>query len=232
MENNEPLVVARLKKGGFTKSATISELLEALLQTLLVDKIYFIAPSPDGKGYAFREAGVVTLDIQPSEEIPDNLQDEFSAASAPKVPVLPTPNVPLSSQEPHSEEISPEPISSGVQAKDVVFKDLSAPKKTGFTFAQPRPQKDLLAERGLEQAPASTARPPLTESITPPKAAQSKRGPRKKKGSAGESESFDLDEAEKNLPKVVSLGGTRQVTRVHTATSAQAAAASQFGKPN
>lgn len=66
----DQLVVARYKgetSPRFTKSCTIQELLVGLVERLPVDMIYFVVPHPDGKGYSLREAGLITLDLQPAE---------------------------------------------------------------------------------------------------------------------------------------------------------------------
>lgn len=161
--SDQPIVVARKKAGGFTKTYSVREILATLAESLPVDKIYFPIPHPDGKGYDFREAGTIVLTIQ-----------EPDASGSVEVPELviptPAPPVPPSLQEPYGTIIvqntggpTPPPRPTG----NMVVK-ASPEASNQYQFGgmdedldhKPRPksQAELLAERGIIEPP-----PPLSQ---------------------------------------------------------------------
>lgn len=81
------LLVARFKKGGFSRTGTIQEVLQSLTDLLPVDNLYFLVPHPDGQGYSLREAGVAVIDIQPAPALESKPEPEaVEALSQPPLP--------------------------------------------------------------------------------------------------------------------------------------------------
>lgn len=122
-------VVARVKGEGpvqFTKSCTAQELLTKCIAALPVDLVYFVVPHSDGKGYSLREAGLLTLDLQPVEH---------QTQPAPLEPPSPQTVATYKWEAPTPQETT--------QFQTYQF-DLDNPIK-------PQPQSVLLKERGLEQ---------------------------------------------------------------------------------
>ena len=177
------LVVARFKGAPnetprFTRTATIDELMKEVAASIPVDMIYFVVPHPDGKGFSLREAGLVILDVLQQDEVK-----------------TPQPLVPPALEVVHQ---------NGLISQDTrtMAPEIYPMGSNGLDF-KPKSQSELLAERGLEQAPKS----------------------RKKSGKAPKRQREDLP-----LPTTISKGGIVKTTGFRTATPAEAAAASQFGK--
>lgn len=203
----DQLVVARYRgtqnAPKFTRPSTVDELLKEVVERIPVDLVYFLVPHPDGKGYSFREAGLVTLDI-------------LSEGYQHPTPLLTPPAPFLSHSEPAGINVKqtsptlPQPLDNPTDPSGYAFgQDLDLkllPTKT---------QRELLAERGLE---------------LPPKSSKVAPGSPKKKRSKGKPTpsitEADID-ASGPLLHPVSNGSRVEITSISQATQAEAAAASK-----
>lgn len=154
-------IVARLKRGGFTRSGEPTEVFKALMEMLPYDKIYFVDMHPDGKGYSLREAGTLVLDFTP----PEGVEISAPAASAPQEIVpqsLPQPPVPPTPYEEAGRVI---PQLQQLANETPVFDN-------AFQFSKPKSQGELLKELGVVE--------PVKKLHTPKDAfAQDKTKPKK-----------------------------------------------------
>ena len=201
---SDQLVVARFKNGGFTRTGTIQEVLSQLCQFIPVDAIYFLIPHPDGKGYSFREAGTVTLDIQESSQVE-------SAANQEMVPPSPAPPAPPASISLDSIDNIPGPLPTPSPQENGALKKegYAFNEKSDFKFTPPKAQAELLKERGLEQPSAK------------------RRGVKKTKKA---SKRGVVDTEDENLPIPPKGGGHTVATSFSKATPAESLAASKFGQ--
>lgn len=153
----EPLFVARLKKGGFTRTGTVDEVMALLDQLMPIDMLYCLSPLPAGNGYALVEAGIPIIDIQ---TIGQNANPKANTPSIPRVPD-PISNGPLPSPRPPSRS---EPISQSWAFENGLTDE------PGFKFDKPKSQ----AELGNEPLPPS---PPKKEAKrkTKPKRAKKEK---------------------------------------------------------
>lgn len=239
---DQPLVVARFKGGDpkaprFTQSCTIEELFTRLAKDIPVDSLYLVRPDKDGLGFSLREAGVITLQLTDVARVV-KLQEPTQAAPS----VLPPP-LPSHSQPTELSSAIEEPTEVPVTYKMDSDQYSSPSPEEPFKFAPPRPQAELLAEMGLEIAPAPEVAP---KALLAPLKGKSKGKPKSHIAvpvDDGQTfieptvepksiEEVKLDDARSmaRLPKVKSRMGSAKVTAVSAASPAQAAAASRFGE--
>ncbi len=201
-------IIVRFKKGGMSRSGTPEEVMRAMCELLPFDKIYFVIPHPDGKGYNLREAGTVVLDIDPSVDI-----GQVSHAEPEVTPLV----EPLAPSSP--------PSGSGLRVDQVSF--VSEVETNSFKFDKPKTQSQLLKERGLEQ-PKPKQASKSTPTPTLPKA-RAKKG--RGKAAKAVKVNLDSDDWDKDLPPPVRSGPAKvHINGFSIATPAEAAAASKFGK--
>ena len=211
MTTDQPLVVARFKKGGFTRTGTIDEVLKSIVDVLPVDIIYFLVPHPDSKGYSLREAGYLSLDIRALSEVNERLpSQELSQETFPKASTTPTPPAKLPNlsyiDSGVDRDVPQEKTTMTVPNLSPNYEFGGMGDPDGLKLPRPKSQTELLNERGLE---------------IPPPQKKKKGRPKKTKAIEGDNEPLPIP------PK----GGGRMVVRnIISATPAQAEAASQFGK--
>ncbi len=157
MTNPDQLqVVASLKRGGFTKSGTIDEVLKAIEDILPVQQIFFVLPHPDGKGYSLREAGKLVLDIQASADVEAVVPQEVLTAS----PTPPAPPTPISAPQPLYGQVVTNPIATPTPQVIPPSNEPSVVLTGNLLGIGPiKSQRTIAIERGLEP-PRPVAPPP------------------------------------------------------------------------
>ena len=226
------LVVARLKTGGFSRSGTPEEVFASLQKLLPVDKLYFLVPHPDGKGYELREVGNVVVDFRANDELStqETVQSNVSASQPPtSTPEIRAVRPVIDPGQPIAQDPTP-PLT---QAAD--FR-MAAPE-TGFKFDKPKSQSEALAERGIQDRAMKMHTPVIEEptqdesvgrTVKAKKAKSQKKGKKTASAKAQEAELLS-DDWDKGLPSTrVSGPGAVQVRSITTATPEEAAAASHF----
>jgi len=215
-------VVARFKGSSengprFTKTATLEELLTEVAKAIPVDMLYIVTPYPSGGGYSLHEIGLLTLDIRDPQGRP------IATSSLSRPDPLPETPPAKTVQEPLGEEISIKPTPSlPPPPKDAPQVILG--QDTGFSFERPKSQAELLKERGIVEPRQRVGRTVADETPGEPEPPLRKKA---KPGKLSKRKSKEL--SDDDLPHVRSSSHT-EIANIITATPAQAAAASKFGK--
>lgn len=209
MTNNETQIVGRFKDSPegqprFTRVGSPQELMVALMKTLPVDMIYVVVPHEDARGYSLREAGVLVLDVIPSENVKNASRQEDSIPAQP----LPSPHQESFNLESSFKESEPSIVEHNIKTQDT------------FNFDKPKSQSELLAERGLEVKKT-------VADVSPIKKAKVKSRKKIAKKEPVISNDPNDDSWLKDLPPPVrSAGGKISIRSIRTATPAEALAAS------
>lgn len=212
-------VVARFKNSDpanprFTKTASFEELYVEIAKTLPVDKVYIVATDPDGLGYSLREIGTITLDLLTIDNVSANEKPSPSLHSKQTMPSEPS--------------IKPV-IDRGEDFVDKPIVDPSPPpqpyafgqaqERDALVFDKPRPQAELLAERGVQEPKVNKASKEMLAEQRAEREGKKTSKSAKSKAKKPKSEQTESDPLlDPNLPHPRSLGSKVRINKIVQAT--------------
>lgn len=217
MTDTPTLFCARMKSGGFTRTAPAAEVFSSLQALLPVDKLFIVLPHPDGKGYELLEAGTIMVDFQATTAAPEQIGPQ--SPSEPRLPPAPIQTLAqtVAANSGPSEPVIEPPIANPTTPEGYRFEPDTPPAKPQAVIAQEKGLIDKVvdmsgqAKKKLRKANGKAKTPPPTPSETD----QCSDDPN------------DTTWLQGVPPPVrVTSPGVASVTHITTATPEQAAAAS------